>query len=185
MDQLTYDHVIFVPSKSSYILEEQKKEFCFSDEERLDMLYEIYAQNQPWMLFSDHDICSEEQPRTYETLKWFRDETSFQPTLLVGADQFYRMEEHWKNVKEIAEEFGIVVLTRAFFSLEAIMRSSDFYKKIAPHVKVVEAPQTTKNVSSSWIRHNLSDIEEGLRILKRDLTPEIYDYIKECYLNAT
>lgn len=181
-EKTEHDRVIFIPSKSEYITTEQKKNFSFSDEERLDMLYEVYEKNSDWMLFTDHDILSETQPRSYETLKWLRDEKDYDPTLLIGADQFFDMEEHWKNVPEIAKEFGIIVLTRRAFSIDAIMQYSAFYKEIKPHVQVIETPKNTRNISSSWIRNNMLEVQERLRYLKTDLTPEIYDYIKECYL---
>ena len=181
MEQTGHEAVIFVPSKSSYIIEEQKKEFAFSDEERLDMLHEIYR-HVPWMDFCMRDLVLEEQPCTYDTLKYIRDVLHYNPTLLIGADQFNNMEKHWKYVPKIAEEFGIVVLTRSFFSLSCESNSSLFYKGIAPYVKIIQTPAYYGNISSTSARHALCEAKAYLKELKEKVPREVYDYLKEKYL---
>lgn len=178
-------YTVFVPSKSSYILEDQKKGFCFSDDERVRMLADIMKNNTD-LFISFHDLEAETQPRTYETLKHLEEkwmeESYFYPTLLIGADQFFDMEKNWKNVPEIAKEFGIVVLTRRAFSIQSLIETSEFYKAIAPYVTVVETPQNMRNISSSWIRNELAEAQDHIRHIKEDIMPETYEYIKENYL---
>lgn len=176
--------VCFVPSRSSYILNEQKKDFCFSESERMDMLLIVCNENKKFF-FNGHDIYSEEQPRTYVTLKYLERMWKPQgciPVLLVGADQFSSMEEKWKNVPEIAKEFGIVVLTRRAFSIDAILQSSDFYREIAPYVTIVEAPASYRWISSTYVREQIKRIQNAQQELSKNLSPEIYDYIKRNYI---
>ena len=184
MEQTGRDGVIFIPSKASYILDAQQKSFAFSDEERLNLLDLVsHAVNQPriWMLVSDHDLLAPVQPRSYETLKWLRDEGCWEPSLLVGSDQLFGMKDHWLHVPEIAQEFGIVVLARRAFSEEAILRDP-FWKGLKQYVHVVPTPSSTKWISSTRIRTNIMEAQELLSSLKEDLTDPVYQYMKENYL---
>lgn len=178
MEQTGNEGVVFVPSKASYILDEQKKSFVFSDEDRLMMLYQL-SHTYHWIRTNNYDIYAKEQPRTYESLKHLRDFCHFEPTLLVGADQFCDMARNWKHVPEIAEEFGIVCLTRSIHNAEYVLANHPFYQKIAAHVQIVKAPDEYRNISSSRVRAYMKVIEEGYADLKEALPEEIYDYIKE------
>jgi len=174
--------VTFIPSKSSYILGKQKKAFCFCEGERLGMLDAI-CKDDAALSYTSHDITSPTQPRSYETLKWLRDTYHCEPTLLVGADQFQAMEEHWKFVPEIAREFGIAVLTRSALSVNAILNSSPFYKEIAPNVCAIETPQNTRNISSTSVRYDLQKLMEHQEALREAVPDAVYDYIKENYID--
>lgn len=184
MEQTGRDKVVFVPSKSTYILNDQKKSFAFSDEERTDMLYEIRRSNS-WMDFITHDMISEKQPRSYETLQWLRDTYDFQPSLLVGGDQFARMEHEWKHVPEIAKEFGIVCIPRYLFHhTEELLKNVPFYQKIAPYVTLVKVPYEYEYnpISSSRARAYLRVVQEGLKDLRDAVPSEVYMYIKGRYI---
>ena len=184
MEQTGMEGVVFIPSKSTYILNDQKKSFAFSDEERVDMLYEIRRSNS-WMDFITHDMISEKQPCSYETLRWLRGAYNYQPSLLVGADQFARMEDEWKHVEEIAKEFGIVCMPRYLFHrTEGLLKNVPFYQKIAPYVTLVKVPYEYEYnpISSSRARAYLRVIQEGLEDLRNAVPPEIYVYIKEKYV---
>ena len=180
MKQTNSEEVIFVPSKSDYILEKQKKNFAFEDGERLYMLDSLLKTHQQFAV-CNHDIMAETQPRTYETLCWIRDKHSLLPSLLIGADQLSDMEEKWTHVHEIAREFGIVCLSRKAFSTESILRSN-FWKDIAQYVQVIETPANTRWISSSSVRNYIAEIQEADRLLRKDVPEEIYNYIKEQYL---
>ena len=184
MEQTGRDGVMFIPSKSDYILNDQKKGFAFSDEERIGMLYEISRSNS-WMAFTTHDMVSEKQPCSYETLQWLRDACDYQPSLLVGADQFARMEHEWKHVPEIAKEFGIVCMPRYLFHrTEGLLKNVPFYQKIAPYVTLVKVPYEYEYnpISSSRARAYLSVVQEGLKDLRDAVPSEVYVYIKERYV---
>ena len=74
--------VVFVPSKSRYIAEDQGKDYAFSDGQRLAML-RACAETRPWMRVWDGEIRAPRQPRTYETLCRLREE-GVDPALLLG-----------------------------------------------------------------------------------------------------
>lgn len=179
MKQTNCEEVIFVPSKSEYIIEKQNKNFAFSDDERIYMLDKL-INNHPWIRVTNHDIMAETQPRSYDTLCWLRD-AFHRPSLLIGADQLSDMEEKWTHVHEIAREFGIVCLSRKAFSTESILRSN-FWKDIAQYVQVIETPANTRWISSSSVRNYIAEIQEADRLLRKDVPEEIYNYIKEQYL---
>lgn len=179
MDQAHASAVIFIPSKASYITDAQQKSFAFSDAQRLDMLYSVYENNRDWMLFTDHEIKSNTQPRTYDTLCWLRDRNGFSPILLVGSDQLFAMQSGWKHVPEIAKEFGIICLSRYESQMSELLDSNAFYRAIAPYVQVVEAPEAYHWMSSTEARSEMRDIQRKLRVLQRILPDEIYDHLKE------
>ena len=175
--------VLFVPSKSQYIIDTQQKDFVFSDEGRMRMLCEVEARHRKWMRICLYDMNAKEQPPTYYTLCKLKHEQGYDPALLIGADQFSSMERSWKHVREIAQEFGIVVLTRSFYSVEATLNSSDFYKEIAPYVTVVQTPAKYGGISSTSARYAFSEAKAYLKELDKIIPREVYDYLKEEFLS--
>lgn len=180
MKQTNCEEVIFVPSKSEYIIEKQNKNFAFSDDERIYMLDKL-INNHPWIRVTNHDIMAETQPRSYETLCWLRNAFHIHLSLLIGADQLFNMEEHWTHVHEIAKEFGIVCLSRQTFSTEAILQHP-FWKDIAQYVQVIETPKNTRWISSSNVRRYIQTIQQMDRYLQNEVPKEVYDYLKENHL---
>ena len=177
LEKTQYESVIFVPSKSSYVLNDQRKDYCFNDYERMNMLYGICETNHRFQV-TDYEIDAPYQPRTYYTLHWMKSQ-NMSPSLLIGADQFCAMEKHWKYVPEIAKEFGIVCLTRYGVSTQDILASTPFYRDIAPYVHVIEMPSTYQFVSSTYARYCLSNIQESKRELQKRLPDSVYRYLKE------
>ena len=163
--------VIFVPSKSTYITEDQKKSFAFSDEDRIDMLKRI-ADNRSWMRWTDIEMRQSEQPRTYNTLCMLRDlgET---PSLLLGADKLEELEHLWRNVNKIAEEFGIVCMDRSDIDCESVIQNSPFLTSL--NIRVVHVPSAYKNISSSQIRASLLQLYNVQKTLQELLPQELTD----------
>lgn len=163
--------VIFVPSKSTYITEDQKKSFAFSDEDRIDMLKRI-ADNRSWMRWTDIEMRQSEQPRTYNTLCMLRDlgET---PSLLLGADKLEELEHLWRNVNKIAEEFGIVCMDRGDINCESVIQNSPFLTSL--NIRVVHVPPAYKNISSSQIRASLLQLYNVQKTLQGLLPQELTD----------
>lgn len=163
--------VIFVPSKSTYITEDQKKSFAFSDEDRIDMLKRI-ADNRSWMRWTDIEMRQPEQPRTYNTLCMLRDlgET---PSLLLGADKLEELEHLWRNVNKIAEEFGIVCMDRGDINCESVIQNSPFLTSL--NIRVVHVPSAYKNISSSQIRVSLLQLYNVQKTLQELLPQELTD----------
>ena len=163
--------VIFVPSKSTYITEDQKKSFAFSDEDRIDMLKRI-ADNRSWMRWTDIEMRQSEQPRTYNTLCMLRDlgET---PSLLLGADKLEELEHLWRNVNKIAEEFGIVCMDRGDINCESVIQNSPFLTSL--NIRVVHVPSAYKNISSSQIRASLLQLYNVQKTLQELLPQELTD----------
>lgn len=158
--------VIFLPSQSKYIENDQKKSYALSTTQRLSLL-RLCAQKYPWMRISSYDLDQESQPRTYQSLNALK-EQGYDCALLMGDDQFLTMEEKWLHVPEIAKEFGIVCLERTK-NVQDEIQKSPFLKKIEPYVQVIPSPSWSKSVSSTKIRAWLSDqetyrkeLEEGL-----------------------
>ena len=95
------DVVIFVPTKMTYIKNDQQKDFAFNDEVRYEMLQKI-ASTREWMVVSDFEIKAETQPRTYMTLLHLKDE-GYACKLLFGSDKLKELKTGWMYMKEITD----------------------------------------------------------------------------------
>lgn len=178
-EQTGSDVVLFMPSKSSYIVDEQKKNFAFNDEERMQMLYNLCVHNQPWMHYRADDIYSLKQPHTYDTLcKLQKLYPNASISLLIGADQMFGMEKNWMHVYQIATEFGIVGLQRFGYDMDALL-SQQFWKDIRQFVQIVETPDNTQWVSSTEARAYIQSIKKSNEHLKTIVPEEIYDYLRD------
>lgn len=143
------DCVIFVPSKMSYITHEQNKDFAFQDLIRLEMLQKIAA-NRPWMKVSDVEIHSAAQPRTYQTLQYFKSQ-GYSCRLLFGSDKLAELETGWKHVTNIAEEFGIACMERNEDDCCSMIQNSPFLNSLK-NIEIIETPPQYQHISSTKVR---------------------------------
>lgn len=156
--------VLFVPSKSVYIREEQGKDFAFGDEERLEML-RVAAAERPWMQVTDCEIRQERQKRTYDTLCHLREE-GIDASLLLGSDKLPELERGWYNVSGIAKEMGIVCLSRGADDCRAMIENDPFLSSLSPYIRVLETPPQFKSVSSTAVRARL----RAMRALQNEIS---------------
>lgn len=163
------EDVIFVPSKSVYIMEDQKKGFAFSDANRIEMLARIAA-NRPWMRYTDIEMKQPEQPRTYHTLCKLR-EKGEKPSLLLGADKLPELDHLWQYVREMADEFGIVCMDRSDMDCDTLIRESPFLTSL--NIRVVHVPDSYREISSSRVRQCLFNLYELKEELSALLPPEL------------
>ncbi|MFA6829217.1 MAG: hypothetical protein WCR67_00700 [Bacilli bacterium] len=168
--QMGFDYVIFVPAKSHYILSTEKKSFSFSEQERLEMLKKV-SLSHPWMLVSSLEIDSPVQPRTYLTLKTLREE-GYELKLLFGSDWLKKLSSDWLYIKEICQEFGIVVMKRNNDRLTEVIDNDEYLTSIKPYLTLIETPDFFQGVSSTKIREaivngNLN--EEVKRMIPQEL----------------
>ena len=152
------EQVVFVPSKSVYIREEQGKDFAYSDERRLNMLL-LAAEPRSWMRVTDWEMTQPRQPRTYETLCHLRAE-GIDASLLLGSDKLPEMEHGWRNVENIAREFGIVCLSRGEDRCEEMIEKDTYLHSLAPYITVLHTPNETKAVSSTAVRRRVAEIQK-------------------------
>ena len=167
------EQVLFVPSKSVYIRDEQGKDFAYSDCQRLTMLRKA-AENRPWMAVTDWEMRQDRQPRTYATLCHLR-EKGYAPKLLLGSDKLPELEHGWLHVHEIAREFGIVCLTRGEDECVRMIREDAYLQQLAPFIRVVETPAETREVSSTAVRRRVREIrrlqEELIKMVPEEILP--------------
>ena len=160
------EQVIFVPSKSVYIRDEQGKDFVYSDEKRLNMLRRA-TESRPWMRVTDWEMQQPHQPRTYETLRHLRGE-GIEASLLLGSDKLPELEHGWQNVEHIAREFGIVCLSRGEDRCEEMIEMDVYLHSLAPYITVLHTPDETKAVSSTAVRRRVTEIQrlkEEIKVL--------------------
>ena len=177
MNETGFDKVIFVPTKQTYIADEQRKEYVFSDEERLKML-DADAADHPWMEVSRFEIESETQPRTYKTLCHYRDRGDT-CSLLFGSDKLPELETVWCYVEEIAQEFGIVCMKRSDDDPKALIDQDPYLRTLKPYIRLVDTPASTRFVSSTKIRVSLAEMNREFQKLSNDTPPELHDILLE------
>lgn len=149
-EYLQEDGVIYMPSKMTYIENDEGKNFAFPDEIRYAMLEKI-AESRPWMQVSDYEIRMEQQPRTYATLCHLREEGK-NCRLLFGSDKLEELETVWRNVDKIGSEFGIICMVRSEDDVDAMLNATDFLRSIRKYIQIVETPKEFRSVSSSKVR---------------------------------
>lgn len=167
------ERVVFVPSQSAYIRDDQGKDFAYDNARRLSML-QAAAESRPWMRVTDWELRQEKQPRTYETLLHLREE-GIQAALLLGSDKLPELEHGWQHVNGIAREFGIVCLTRGDDACRELLRDDPYLSSLAPFIQILDTPRTTRHVSSTAVRQRvakLREIEEELSgLVPREILP--------------
>lgn len=170
--------MIFIPSKTAYIRNDQGKDFAFSDRQRLHML-ETVAADHSWMEVSDHELAAARQPRTYDTLCWLRSR-GYELELLMGSDKLPELETGWRHVQEIAEEFGFAVMARNDEDVEALIAADPYLHALRPHLHIVRTPAQWQHVSSSAVRRAIAG---GCLETVSDMIPPELDGLKE-YLHS-
>jgi nicotinate-nucleotide adenylyltransferase len=166
--------VIFIPSQTAYIRNDQGKDFAFSGRQRLDMLKAIAA-DHPWMEVSDHELKAAKQPRTYDTLCWLRTK-GWEPKLLMGSDKLPELETGWLHVREIAEEFGFAVMARNEEDVAALIAADPYLQSLRPHIRIIRTPAQWQHVSSSAVRRAIAG---GCLETVADMIPPELDGLKE------
>ncbi len=168
------EKAVFVPSKSVYIRDEQGKDFAYSDEQRLLML-EKAAERRPWMAVTDWEIRQPAQPRTYETLCHLRSE-GIRASLLLGSDKLPELEHGWRYVREIAEEFGIAVLSRGTDECRRMIGEDPYLRSLSPYLTVLDTPPATRSVSSTQVRRLLKKLGA---LVPREILPLLFQEEEE------
>lgn len=160
------DGVIFVPSRTDYIRNDQQKDGVFSGGIRLAMLRKL-AETRPWMKVTDRELREPAQPRTYVTLCSLRAD-GYAPSLLLGSDKLPELSG-WKYMPELILEFGIVCLARGGDSCRAIIEADPFLKHLEDHFTLLDTPDDWKDISSSKVREALKNgQQEELRRMVPD-----------------
>lgn len=180
MKEAGYDYVMFVPSKSQYIRFDQKKDMVYSDEKRLEML-RLCAKDREWMKVSDHEIRCSAQPRTYETLCALKRQ-GYECSLLFGSDKLQEFSTAWRYTEEIAQQFGIVCMSRNSLDTEQIIEQDPLLLKLRDHIQIVAIPQEYQSVSSSDVRRMIR--ENNVDEIRRMIPSSLYEYVEKEIRNA-
>ncbi|MCR5795816.1 MAG: hypothetical protein K6G61_10790 [Solobacterium sp.] len=176
MTELGYDCVIYVPSKMTYITDEQKKDYAFSDRTRISMLDTI-AQSQKWMKVSSYELRSESQPRTYTTLCYLRDQ-GYTCSLLFGSDKLPELETGWLHVDEIMKEFGVVCMRRADDPVEQWLEEDPYLSQYREYITLIDTDPAFSRLSSTEVRNTLQAIHSEKERLK-EIVPDELDGLSE------
>ena len=182
MEQTGREGVLYVPSKSVYIEEDQGKSFAYADQDRMAMLRAV-AEDNPWMKAIDRELLLESQPRTYDTLCYLRDQ-GYEPSLLMGSDKLPELEHGWKHVEEIVSEFGIVCMCRGKDDVLRMLREDPYLRSISYGITALQTPPELHQISSSEVRSILREIQQAVSSLQQLVPPEVADVIFQRHFTA-
>ncbi len=172
LKQTGYDKVIFVPSKMRYIEEDQGKNFAFTDSQRLAML-ESVAAGHDWMEVCDYELNSRQQPRTYVTLTYLK-EQGYECSLLFGSDKLPELEHGWRFVDEICRNFGIVCMERSGDDCASLIAEDPYLSSLREYIRIVPTPPEYHGISSSEVRDLYLKAAADLKAI-RALVPKELD----------
>ena len=160
--------VVFVPSKTSYILDQQRKDYAFDDRNRALMLLRL---RNPGFIMSDIDIEAETQPKAYDSLCRLR-ELHYDPVLLIGEDKLDELSS-WYRAEDIAKEFGIVCVERGSDSIERKCAKH----KLGEYIFPVKASKSDTKISSTLARKLISEMRRDIVKLKQYVPVEVAQHI--------
>lgn len=175
-DAFSFDKVIFVPTKSKYILKTEEKEFSFSEEERLTMLRDV-SETHDFMEVSDIEIKEEEQPRTYLTMKKLQKE-GCDLTLMIGSDWLSSLRTKWMYVDEILDEFSLLVIRRNHDDIAKIIEEDPYLYERKMKIRFYNPKGNYQNVSSSYVRTLLKNFTKNEEEIKSLVPEQVYDDIR-------
>ena len=171
-----FDKVIFVPTKSKYILKTEEKEFSFTEEERYQMLKDV-SFDYDFMEVSDIEIKEKEQPRTYLTMKEIQKE-GYDLTLMIGSDWLENLRTKWMHVDEILDEFSLLVIRRNYDDIDKIINQDSYLKERKDKIQFYDPKGDYQNVSSSHVRMLLKDFDKNEKEIHSLVPQKVYDDIR-------
>lgn len=177
MEKIHYDKVVFVPSKMSYIKDDQQKDFAIDDALRLEML-QIMQKENPWMDVCTYELTCEKQPRTFETLLYLQDQYEH-IQLLFGSDKLLELETGWKHIDEIMHMFGIVCMQRRHDDCKHLIETNAYLKQYASYITLITTPSMYQSISSTKVRQLCAN--KQFDQLDAYIPKQIQSRIKEIY----
>lgn len=177
METFSFEKVLFVPTKSKYILDVEKKDSSFSEEQRYKMLLALTETHQS-LAVSDIEIRSKEQPRTYFTLRKLK-EQGYDLTLMLGSDWLKSLKTAWMYIDEILAEFPLLVIVRNHDDVERIIDEDPYLKERKSHFHIYTPKQDFQRISSSEVRSLLPDFEKNKSKIQELVPEEVFRYMEE------
>lgn len=164
INQQYVDKVIFVPTGSKYAY----KNNLIDEEHRYNML-EILSNKHENIMVSDYELKSE-VVYTIDTLRYFKDlYPNDEICFICGLDNFSYIDK-WKNGEEILTNYKIIVINRDGNDLDELLLKYDQYRD-----NIVISNMEMKDISSTYIRDNIKDIDK----VKEYIDEDVLRYIQE------
>ncbi len=172
-----FDKVLLVPTKSKYILDVERKDSSFLEEERYQMLLAL-KKTHPFLDVSDIELRSKDQPRTYQTLKKLK-EQGYDLTLMFGSDWLKSLQTAWMYVDELLSEFPLLVIRRNHDNVEKIIAEDPYLNARKSHFTIYTPKQDFQSISSSEVRTLLRDFEKNRSRIQELVPEEVFRYMEE------
>ena len=171
-----FEKVLFVPTKSKYILGTEAKDFSFTEKERYEMLLHV-ASSHSFMAVSDIEIQEKDQPRTYLTMKKLKEE-GYDLTLMIGSDWLKDLKTKWMYIDEILDEFSLLIIRRNHDDIENILDSDPYLKERKEKFMIYDPKGNYQNISSSEVRRLMKNFHENEEKIKELVPIEVFEDIR-------
>lgn len=193
MNTVKADLLYWVPSKSRYISDVQKKDMAFSEEERYRQLQKMIHDDHniarpgcEFMFVCRYELDAKEQPKTLRTLqeiqKLHPDAEIF---LLLGSDKLPELETGWAFIDELLNDFRVIVLPRFHENAEQIISQSAFLNSHKTSFVIAETGVKEQDLSSTKVRQILHEIEKDWKSVSNMVPSGALEQIKkEVFLHA-
>ena len=99
------------------------------------------------------------------------DELSLSPALLMGSDKLPELEHGWRHVDEIAQEFGILCMTRGGDDCARMLAEDPYLRALSPWITLLETPAALRGISSTQVRRRVAAGEPAEGLVPEEILP--------------
>lgn len=191
MSAVHADQLYWIPSKSRYISDVQKKDMAFTDEERYMQLQNMIHDEMGVpragcanMDVSRHELDSEKQPKTYQTLLEIQKEhPDAEIFLLLGSDKLPELENGWAYIEDLLKKFKVIVLPRFHENAEQLISQNAFLNEHKNSFVTMKSGVKEQDLSSTKVRQTLRKMEQEWKEISHMVPVGVLEQIqKEVFL---
>ena len=155
-----FDYVIFALSNGKFLERKQKrtKDWYFSEQERLQMIFEMTAHNKNVLIYGI------EQGYTYQVLKDVKEKFNCEELYFAcGSDKLNEISR-WGYAKNLLVEFSFYVLNRGDDEKILINKCDELFKNT--HYIIGYDNEKYKDVSATKVRHLIKTKKDYMPLLE-------------------
>ncbi|AMN31073.1 nicotinate (nicotinamide) nucleotide adenylyltransferase [Clostridium perfringens] len=159
--------IIIVPVANEY-----EKKGLIEFKHRYNML-KIATNKYNFIEICDIEYRQKHSMKTYEVLDYIQKKYSNEKIcFILGADNFNYFSK-WVNSEYILRNYKLLVVNRGDYNIENIIKTDDLLQKYRLNIISVELGDKFKNISSTFIRKNINNID----CLKSYIDMRVLEYI--------
>lgn len=180
------DALVWVPSKTDYVSDVQKKSILLDDNQKIkalnSMLVSMNGSRRPGcenQYVSRFELDSPVQPKTIETLRYFQEKyPDCRFILVMGSDKLPELENGWAEVEELLHSFGIMVLQRGNDDVLSLISGDPFLSRHSDCISVVSSEIPEQMLSATQVRKNIEEIRSLIQKTKEMVPPGAWEVVE-------